>query len=953
MKFAVLDFETTGHQATDEIIQIGLVLLDGQMEEQDAFSSYVKPEQAIPPFISQLTGITDADVAEAPSLEEAMRSVLPHLQDAVLVAHNAGFDLGFLNRALEQCGYMSFSGRTLDTVALLKVVYPSLTTYQLGAAAQQFDIAHERPHQADSDARATAHLLQLAAAKMRELPLLTLERLAELLQDTRDLGWFVQQLLQEKQDETSLDLQANRYYRSLALQVEDWTDTMPPREGEGPPLTDVSYETFIEQLKSSFREHAANYEDRAAQHQMFDEVHEALEADRHLLIEAGTGTGKSMGYLIPGLFYGIKHDAKIVVSTHTINLQEQLRARDIPQLQAIMPFDFRAAVFKGRGNYLCLRKFENKLTGQEFGAPSEDKMTAAQMVVWLNETEHGDQEELHFGNRGNEFWNTVSSDADSCLNRACPWFRRCYYHRAKQEANTADVIITNHSLLFTDIRAEHRLLPGYERLIVDEAHHLEEVAGKHLGMRVSQGSIHVPLQRLCKDVRTGQVHQLRAMLAQEDDEYSAAWTETIDTLVPAFLEARESWEELLELLYAATTGGRSEASPEAPAQTVVRLKKETLPSGWEGVQAAEERVYSGLGRLVKEMDKLIGQVKERVEDSGVQSLVTDINGAVKDAARARDELHLFTRLDEPLNVYWIEASERYRAKSVHLYAVPADVSAQLKQYLFEAKKSVILTSATLSVQKSFAYACEQFGLSGEEEQGRLKTVQLPSPFNYREQALVMIPRNFPTLRGAAGESAFVEKLVASLAEAAAETKGRMLVLFTSYRMLRQVYEPLRQMLERNKIDVIGQGMDSGNRSKLTRRFREQPQAVLLGTSSFWEGVDIPGEDLTCLAIVRLPFQPPNHPLVEAKAELLQQAGQNPFMKLSIPQAVIRFKQGFGRLVRSGSDRGIVLIYDTRVIESYYGKHFLYSLPGPKIEHMHLEQIVPRIRQWLGAESKEA
>jgi len=257
-----------------------------------------------------------------------------------------------------------------------------------------------------------------------------------------------------------------------------------------------------------------------------------------------------------------------------------------------------------------------------------------------------------------------------------------------------------------------------------------------------------------------------------------------------------------------------------------------------------------------------------------------------------------------------------------------------------------MTSATLTVQKNFQYAEEQLGLAGYEKQGKLKTVQLPSPFNYREQALVVIPRDFPVLKGAAVDDAYLDKLIGSLADAAVETKGRMLVLFTSYKMLKQVYDPLKLKLDERGIGLLGQGIDSSNRTKLTRRFLQQPESVLLGTSSFWEGVDIPGEGLVCLAIVRLPFQPPNHPLVEAKSELLQRQKQNPFMKLSIPQAVIRFKQGFGRLVRTAHDKGIVIIYDTRVIDTYYGKHFLYSLPGPKIETMHTNQMVPRMQQWL-------
>lgn len=360
----------------------------------------------------------------------------------------------------------------------------------------------------------------------------------------------------------------------------------------------------------------------------------------------------------------------------------------------------------------------------------------------------------------------------------------------------------------------------------------------------------------------------------------------------------------------------------------------------------ENQIYVTLGDLVRKGDKLLLEVKEDQDDYQSDSLITDITGLLKDLTTMKENLRFFMRMDDAKTVYWMEASGQFRSKSLQLYAVPVDVSAQLKEMFFDKKKSVVLTSATLSVDKSFQFMIEQLGLQEAADNNRLLTSMLPSPFNYREQALLVIPRDFPSLKGSVGDAHFVQMLVHSLAETAIATQGRMMVLFTSYKMLRQVYEPLKEALSGNDISLLGQGVDSGNRSKLTRRFQDAKAAVLLGTSSFWEGVDIPGEALTCLAIVRLPFQPPNHPLLEAKSELLQEQKKNPFMKLSVPQAVIRFKQGFGRLVRTGKDRGIVIVYDTRVIEAYYGKYFLYSLPGPKMEHMLTEQMVPRIAEWL-------
>lgn len=949
MKFAVLDLETTGHGSDDDIIQVGLILVSEELEIIDTFSSFVRPHIPIPAFITQLTGIGDSDVAEAPGLEEVLINLIPLLDDAILVAHNVGFDSGFLNQALNRCGYGRFAGRRLDTIDLLRILYPTINTYQLGAVSELFGISHEQHHRADSDAMATALLFIESVRKLRQLPLLTLQRLSVLIDDGGDLSWFIKETLQFMEYRTVFESNEYDYFNQFALKVKEWSEEQPPRmESAEEPFRDMSFNQYLDEVRAGFKQKFEHYEEREAQSAMFQEVYGALSSNRHLLIEAGTGTGKSLGYLIPALYHGIKNDKKIVVSTHTINLQEQLRQRDLPLLEEVLPFPFKAAIFKGRGNYLCLRKFEGKVNAKDLASPVEDSVTAAQMIVWLGETESGDQEELNFGNKGAEFWSTVASDTDSCLNRACPWFKRCYYHRAKHEANLADVCITNHSMLFTDIQAEHRLLPSYTHLIIDEAHHVEEVAGKHLGMQINYFSLTQAVTRLYKDSRSGLLPALRQKLMYEDDAHQASWLETIDTVIPIFQEVREHWDKLFEMFY-----GFTDASGELPndnGQAVCRLKKNELPAGWEDAAGAEGNVHTELGRVIRTVEKMMNDVKDRVDDLSIQAVLTDLNGAIRDLTRVKDELRAFIKLELADSVFWIEASSVYRYRSVQLYGVPVDVSAQLQKYFFDVKESIVLTSATLSVQKSFQYAAEQLGLNGYEEQGRLKTVQLPSPFNYREQALVVIPRDFPVLKGASVDSSYLDMLVRSLAASAQETKGRMLVLFTAYRMLKQVYEPLKELLAEHGIQVLGQGIDSSNRTKLTRRFRQTPESVLLGTSSFWEGVDIPGEALICLAIVRLPFQPPSHPLAEAKAEMLQRQKQNPFMKLSIPQAVIRFKQGFGRLVRSSQDKGIVIIYDTRVIDTFYGKHFLYSLPGPKIETMHTDQMTIRMREWLREEN---
>ncbi|WP_339281201.1 MULTISPECIES: ATP-dependent DNA helicase DinG [unclassified Paenibacillus] len=947
MKFAVLDFETTGTQSVGEIIQVGLAIIEEDRSISRVYGSYVKPGTPIPPFITGLTGITDDDVKDAPELDEMMMELVPLLDDVVLVGHNVAFDFHFLQNALDRCGYLPFQGRILDTIDFLKICFPSLTSYQLGSVSAHFGVTHDRPHQADSDALATALVLLKCLEELYELPLLTIQRLCELFtEEDSDLGWYFDGLLREREAETLQPEGDLTFYRQLALAVGDWTELAPPRDEHAEnPLANLSFTDYMDEVTKRLKDTLPQYESREAQDIMINEVMTALAEDKHLLIEAGTGTGKSLGYLLPAIYQSVRTNEKVMVSTHTINLQDQLRERDIPLLTQVVPFPFKAAIFKGRGHYLCLRKFEHKINKKDFISPREDALTAAQMIVWLTQSESGDDEELNLSGRGGDFWETVASDTDSCLGRSCPWFRKCYYHRAKHEAGIADVVITNHSKLFADVKAGHQLLPAYEHLVIDEAHHLEDVAGKHLGMHMKHFTVAHTLSRLYKDSRNGQLPALRQILQSSGSEEASEWSGVIDRIYPDLLTVKETWDALSDKLFSLLPE-RSDAGAGEAGQLVMRLLPARKPKDWDELVALENTMNLTLSDIIRKGDKMLNEMRDQESQSSADSLVTDISGLFKDLASIREQVRFFMGLNDDNVVYWLEANGNYRSKSLQLYAVPVDVSSQLKELFFDKKKSIVLTSATLSVDKSFQFMIDNLGLNEAVEEGRLMTSLLPSPFKYREQALLVIPRDFPSVKGSVGDARFVDTLVQSLSEAAKTTRGRMLVLFTSYKMLRQVYDPLKEALASQEITVLGQGVEGGSRSKLIRRFQDSAASVLLGTSSFWEGVDIPGEALTCLAIVRLPFQPPNHPLAEAKSELLQAQKKNPFMKLSVPQAVIRFKQGFGRLVRTAQDRGIVIVYDTRVIESHYGKYFLYSLPGPKMEHMLTDQMVPRIAEWL-------
>jgi len=935
MKFAVLNFKTTNRLETDEIVQVDLAMID-QLEISEHVSFLIS-------------------TIKTQTLDEVMLEVLKRLsEDCVLIGYDMAMNYTIFQHVLDDCGYAPFNGRFVDALELLRVVYPTLFGLQLSMVCHSLGIVGQSLPQTDNAAVMIAEVFLQCIRKFALLPLITSQRISVIFaHDESHLSWFIHFLCESKEQSIMMKADEYRYYRQFALSVDDWGETENIRtDTQMDHMQNLSFTQFYEDFKLVLQQNFAMFEERKAQEIMISEVAETFKQGGHLMVEAGTGTGKSLGYLVPSLFYGIPRSNKVVISTHTINLQEQLRKRDIPLLHSIFPIPFQAAILKGRNHYLCLRKFEQKITYTDYNPNNEDRLTAAQMVVWLSETQNGDEEELHFTPGGRDFWHTVESDTNSCLNRACPWFKKCFYHRARNDANEADIIITNHSLLFTDIQAENRLLPAYKHLVIDEAHHFEEVAAKHLGIEIHYTTFLNSLLWLFKDSKSGQLPLLRTHLMKDSEKSendAAAWCRIIDDLYDQIIRVKENWDELVGLLYQML--GHLQVGASEAGQKVLRIKAESYPTQWQDMNGIENNIHLLLTNILRTVEKLLQELRDADDELNIQSIATNLNGTVKDLYRHRDGLRFFMQQTNPNYVYWLEASPYFKEKSLQLICVPTDVSPMLQQYFFTVKASVIMTSATLSVDQKFDYTCRQMGLDAIDHTQKFRALLLPSPFDYRKQALVCIPRDFPGIKGMAGEAFFIANLLQSLQEVAIAMKGRMLVLFTSHKMLKLVHQGLKDPLMQAGILVLGQGVDTKNRSKLTQMFQENKNCVLLGTNSFWEGVDIPGDALSCLVIVRLPFQPPNHPIAEAKAEILLKNKQNPFIKLSVPQAVIRFKQGFGRLVRSANDRGIVIIYDTRVIDTRYGGNFLYSLPGPKIEHMFTNQLVPRINEWM-EEGKE-
>lgn len=621
------------------------------------------------------------------------------------------------------------------------------------------------------------------------------------------------------------------------------------------------------------------YEHRAPQVAMASAVAEAFARQNHLMVEAGTGVGKSFAYLVPAIDRALYHGQRVVISTHTIALQEQLIHKDIPFLQSVIPDPFLAVLVKGRSNYLGLRRLARASQRQTMLLDAKGQIAELHRIEdWAYETQDGSLADLD-EQPSLEVWDRVRSEHDDCLGRKCPTYGPCFYQRARRRASEAQLLIVNHALLFSDLalRAEGvSVLPDYELIVLDEAHTVENVAASHFGQNITDAQVRYLLNSL-HNPRTG-----KGMLAHKNSAEALA----------AVREARTASEEYFQTL-GELARDRSE--------TAVRFRQ-------------PPPVRQGLSSVLRELKQQIAGLRAGVKDENDQSELVAMEGRCQALALNVEAWHAQATADW---VYWVESATGAR-KRVTLCGRPIDVAPMLQQLLFDRVKSVVMTSATLTVagDDPFGYLRGRLGLP------EVRCLALGSPFDYRRQMKVFVRTDLPDPSTGA---AFTARACDALKDYLRRSGGRAFVLFTSYGMLRECAETMRPFLEQEQMPLLvqGQGLPRG---KMLERFRGVPRSVLFGTDTFWAGVDVPGDALSNVIIVKLPFAAPGDPMVEARIEHLRQQGGNPFMEFQVPEAVLKFRQGVGRLIRTRTDSGMIVILDPRVVTKPYGKRFLDALP---------------------------
>lgn len=926
--YVIVDLETTGHsvKSGDELIEFAAVVVqEGEVIER--YSTLIRPSRPIPPFITQLTTISDEDVSDAPTFEDVIPDIWKMLDGRVFVAHNVAFDLTFLNESLEQAGYLAFQGRTIDTVELARILYPTLESHALEALSDTFDLVHTDAHRALSDAEATAELFIRMLDRLRDLPMVTLKRLRELSE-----SWMshIEPLLDEiilevgirPDDETRFDI-----HRKIALRRP--VDAFVPAI-EREPFEPFLLRTIEETLPSLFDQ----FEPRQSQFEMMRHVYRALDDEETLLVEAGTGTGKTLAYLIPSAHHALETKRPVVISTHTIQLQEQLLNRDLPVLRQIFP-EIEFTLLKGRRNYIDLRKFEMVLDESNDGLLAS--MCKAMVLVWLTETETGDLEELSFPGSATQgpasFKRLIQADASSDFGRFDPWYSRDFFTKAVLRSKEADLIVTNHALLFSDLQHQAGILPTDTPLILDEAHQVEEVASHHFGVRFDA----IQFDRLFKWFGYGADGKFHSRIIQLADltsvtEEAEAFSQQIDS---ALARVEEELEDLLTSL-------QSLSKKKEPRQTV-RFEREapTFRPIREVANRLEDKLRT-LRTSLRHLHRLLDERKEHMTFKQ-HALLGDLKTLIGDVRELESVIYetMLTHNDDAVS--WVELNLGNR-KLTSVYTQPVEIGPLLHERLFK-KRPTILTSATMTVSGKFSFMERRLGLEGEP----VRRVVLPSPFNFKDQAKLFVPSDFPLINEVPLPK-FVDQTAQSIVQIANVTKGKMLVLFTSNELLRLTYEQVKDHLDPS-YTLLAQGVSGGSRSRLTKQFKRMEQSILFGTASFWEGVDIPGEALTCLVIVRLPFAPPDQPIMQARSEKIEAMGKSPFFELSLPQAVIRFKQGVGRLIRSKGDYGAVFVFDRRVETTRYGKQFINSLPEVDRIEGTLETSLSELEVFLDEKEK--
>ncbi len=956
-----LDIETTGlDPERDAILEIGVVRFRGD-EVLEEWSSLIDPGRPIPQKITELTGIDEAMIKrEAVSLGEGVRATDRVIGRETIIGHNIAFDLGFFKKLKFPPPFSS--NASMDTFELASILVPHAGRYSLGSLARDLGVELTDAHRALNDARATQQLYLKLFERAVNLPR---EVVDEISQHAELSNWVLSDFWRDVREQqgrgvfsTSIGAQLRKVTHDGRKQKEltavmrrkAQLQAKPLKPNENTIALDLDKTARILATDGPFSKKFPGYEARPQQVDMLKQVTQTFNEGGVSFIEAGTGTGKSLAYLIPSMLWAIRNNERVVISTNTINLQEQLADKDVPAVIDILEQEGRAAVMKGKGRYLCQNRFaELRRNGPK---TQDEAKVLSKILIWLPNTLTGDADELFLPSPGERaVFQHLSAQNPICNTNTCS-ASDCFFHQARRLAESAHVVIVNHALLLADIAVENRALPEYHYLVIDEAHHLETAATDSLTYQMDRDEMQrqiSDLGRATQNRRSGGgllgeiAAKSRQMLKPDQGAMIDGACEAAMVAAAGVWNGNSAFfDELTEFL-ADEGGDKNDYTQRVRITRAIRNR-----SGWTRVEIAYEKYLAEMNALVKHLNTIfkgLNELSELIADFDM--LMSRLNGSIRFYTDVCEQTNGMVLKPSDDKIYWADIDQNKQRRAggprITLNVAPLNIGPMMQKNLWDAKKAVVLTSATMTTgsangpqagKPNFNY------IKGRLSAADAGEMAVGSPFDYKSSTLLYLVTDIPE-PNQQGYQQFVERGLIDLFKA---SQGRGLALFTSYTQLRATSRVIAPALQRDEIMVFEQG-DGTSRRVMLENFRAAERGVMLGTRSFWEGVDIQGEKLSALAICKLPFDVPTDPIFAARSETFE----NSFNDYSVPETVLRFRQGFGRLIRSKADRGVVVVFDRRLISKGYGAAFLNSLPGPTIMRAPLANLGKAASEWLRRE----
>ncbi len=924
-----IDLETTGlDPLKDAIIEIAAVRFSGTRVEAE-WTSLINPARAIPTLITQLTGITNDMVRNAPPIKAVIQELADFIGNSPVVGHNVQFDLGFLRKN----GILGLA-EPIDTYELAAVLMPTASRYNLGSLGQILGILIPNSHRAMDDARlAHAVYVQLYERAIH----MPLELLAEIVRDSEtldwDAGWFFSQIMRARARQPIEARHAAQHDYGALFASSEMVLAPPLTSAETLTPLNVDEVAALMEYGGPFARYFEGYEQRSQQVEMLRAVTRAFSDGYHLMVEAGTGTGKSFAYLVPAALWSTQNNTRVVISTNTITLQEQLINKDIPDLRNALGLDLRAVVLKGRSNYLCPRRLDALRKSTPSNA--DEIRVMSKVLVWLSEGGTGDRSEINLnGPFEREVWSRLSAEDEGCKAEVCMSRTggACPFYRSRMAAQSAHLIIVNHALLLSDVVTGNRVLPDYSYLVVDEGHHLESASTNALSYKITQ----TDLARMLRELGGASSGILGRVLTQVHDYLNptelAGMTVSMQRATDLAFRLENQLTYFLKTIEFFMDHVRDGAPVSSYGQQVRILPATRTLSDWTEVEMAWDAAGETLGLLLT----LAGQVHRDITETfdeppeALEDSIGSLGNIIRRLTEAQAYLAALVSQPDSNYIYWVEIQPN--TNRLALQIAPLHIGPLMEQFLWHEKTSIVVTSATLTTQGEFEYLKNRLNADEADE------LVLGSPFDFENSTLLFLPNDIPEPNDANGYQRAVEQSIVRLAKSSG---GRMLVLFTSYAQLRKTSQSITSPLQEEDIQVYEQG-EGASANTLLETFRGTEKAVLLGTRAFWEGVDIPGAALSVLVIVKLPFDVPSDPIIAARSETFD----DPFNEYHLPEAILRFRQGFGRLIRTQSDRGVVAVLDKRVLSKRYGRSFLDSLPDCTKQIGSLSDLPRLTARWL-------